>query len=79
MDFYAPEARLAVELDGAAHDGAEDYDDARTRWLWEAHRIRVHRFENRTVFEQPADVLGAIRRAIATPPEPPPPEASGEG
>ncbi|OZC03550.1 endonuclease domain-containing protein [Rubricoccus marinus] len=71
LDFYCPEVRLAVELDGAAHDSpeAQDYDDARTRWLGETHGIRVLRFENRTVFEQPDDVLAAIRRAVAEAPE----------
>ncbi len=67
LDFYCPAARLAVELDGAVHDapGARAYDDARTQWLWDTHRIRVLRFENRLVFEQPDDVLAAIAQAVA--------------
>ncbi|MEM1054676.1 MAG: DUF559 domain-containing protein [Bacteroidota bacterium] len=66
LDFYCPSARLAVELDGAAHDdpSVQDYDDVRTRWLWEEHRIRVLRFENRTVFEQPEAVVGVIREVV---------------
>lgn len=56
--------RLAVELDGAAHDGPEraETDADRTRHL-AVVGIRVIRFENRAVFEQPDAVLDTIRDA----------------
>lgn len=71
VDFYCPSARLAIELDGAVHDSPEaaEYDDARTRHLM-ASGVRVLRFENRVVFEQPTDVLQAIRSEAARPPAP---------
>ena len=72
VDFYCPGAKLAVELDGAVHSTpqAQDYDDARTHHLT-ASGVRVLRFENRAVFEQPDAVLAAIRTAATSP------EASG--
>ena len=61
VDFYCPAERLAVELDGASHENPtrRDYDAERTAFL-EEHGIRVVRFENRDVFDQPDIVLSAI-------------------
>ena len=63
LDFYCPELRLAVELDGAVHDSEEAivYDRARTEYLWREHGIHVLRFENREVFECPKMILYEIR------------------
>ena len=33
LDFYCPEANLAVELDGATHDVREELDAARDAYL----------------------------------------------
>ena len=64
-DFYCPECRVIVELDGAGHEGpiAVEKDDRRTRFL-ERRGIRVVRFENRQVFENLEGVLAAIRTAL---------------
>jgi very-short-patch-repair endonuclease len=37
LDFYCPSARLAVEIDSAAHDGVErmEHDSRRDAWLRE--------------------------------------------
>lgn len=61
VDFYCPAEELAIELDGESHNDPvrRDYDDDRTVFLRQ-HGIRVVRFENRTVFEQPDLVLQAI-------------------
>ncbi len=61
LDFYCPKEQLAVELDGAVHfePARAAYDAERTRAL-EALGIRMVRFENRAVFEQPDGVLAAI-------------------
>ena len=61
VDFYCPAENLAVELDGASHDdpARAEYDDERTRFLQEQD-VKVVRFENRQVFEQPDVVLAAI-------------------
>ncbi len=63
LDFYCPAERLAIELDGAAHDttSAQEYDHERDLFLkW--FRIKVLRFENRWVFEEMEAVLGEIQK-----------------
>jgi very-short-patch-repair endonuclease len=44
LDFYCPEAQLAIEVDGTAHDLPDraDRDERRTDWL-ESHGIAVLR------------------------------------
>jgi very-short-patch-repair endonuclease len=69
VDFYCPECRLAVELDGEGHlsiTGAEA-DQRRTDFLERFH-VTVIRFENRDVFENLEGVLDTIRDAIRTTP-----------
>jgi very-short-patch-repair endonuclease len=75
VDFYCPECKLAVELDGEKHFNAmaSEYDLRRTEFL-RRYNIRVLRFENRAVFEHPDGLLEAIRKnltATATTPQPP--------
>jgi very-short-patch-repair endonuclease len=48
VDFYCPEARLVVEVDGGQHSEATAYDARRTAWL-EAQGLRVLRFWNTEV------------------------------
>ena len=64
-DFYCPECRVIVELDGAVHEGplAAEKDAARKKFL-ESFGIRVLRFENKAVFESLEFVLEAIRTAL---------------
>lgn len=55
LDFYCPELRLDIEMDGASHfqyDGAE-HDAERTRYLQCEHGIEVWRYENSQIFAQP--------------------------
>ena len=61
LDFYCPEERLAVELDGQVHrsDTAREYDADRRVFL-EQYGIKVIRFENFLVFEDIDFVLGNI-------------------
>ena len=65
LDFYCPAQRLAVELDGAAHDheNARHYDARRTAFL-ASLGITVLRFENRDVFENAEGVLLEISRCL---------------
>jgi very-short-patch-repair endonuclease len=65
LDFYCPECRLAVELDGAGHFDSirSEYDARRTDYLNNLE-IRVVRFENRRIFEDLESVLEAIRRSL---------------
>lgn len=61
VDFYGPEERLVVELDGAVHEMSwqRASDEARTAFLI-SQGVRVIRFENRKVFRQIDVVLEAI-------------------
>jgi len=73
LDFYCPNKRLAIELDGSAHDSekAYVYDQERTDYL-NGLDIKVIRFENRAIFEATDWVLEEIRKAAkALPPHSP--------
>ena len=78
VDFFCPDAKLIVEIDGGHH--AESAGDAvRTRWL-EARGYRVIRFWNNDVLSNTEGVLLAILDALrACPPPPCPPPSRGEG
>ena len=69
VDFYCPECRLAVELDGDGHLSITDTeaDEKRTDFL-KQFKVTVLRFENRDVFENLEGVLDAIRSALGTTP-----------
>ena len=64
-DFFCPEARLIIEVDGAQHFEEDNLwrDWSRTQWL-EAQRFRVIRFTNDDVFQRAGDVAEEIRRVL---------------
>lgn len=62
VDFYCPEYRLVIEIDGAVHTTQAEYDEVRTEWL-EARGYRVLRFTNQEVRHRLDNVLEAIRVA----------------
>ncbi len=68
LDFYCPEEKLAVELDGRDHftDNGFERDEARTKYL-NSLNIKVLRFENKEVFEQLDGVLAEITAHFTTP------------
>jgi very-short-patch-repair endonuclease len=61
IDFYAPELKLAIEIDGPTHDlpGAAEYDADRQAFI-EATGAIVLRFSNWQVYGDLEGVLGAI-------------------
>ena len=63
-DFFAPEARLAVEVDGTSHRGREAYDRGRDAHLGR-HGIRVLRVKAWEVERELPAVLGRITAALA--------------
>ena len=65
LDFYCPECRLAVELDGEAHFTSirAEYDVARDEFI-RSLKIRTVRFENRLVFENLESVLETIKERL---------------
>lgn len=65
LDFYCPQIRLAIEIDGGQH--AEDqnivYDNTRTKFL-EKENIKVLRFWNNEVLKQKEAVAEKIRQFV---------------
>jgi very-short-patch-repair endonuclease len=74
VDFYAPSARLVIEVDGSQHMGAPNraYDENRTAVL-ASLGLSVLRFDNRQVLDETQTVLEEISRTVARaiPPSPP--------
>lgn len=64
-DFYCHKAKLIVELDGGVHDIEEqaEYDKNRT-YILEEFGLRVIRFRNEEVFNQPDKVLDQISKLL---------------
>ncbi|WP_337865041.1 endonuclease domain-containing protein [Ignavibacterium sp.] len=62
VDFYCPEEKLVVELDGDVHFNTEavDYDKERTEFL-ESVGLKVIRFENQDVLSNTEYVLSKIK------------------
>ena len=62
IDFYVPELKLAIEIDGPTHYGevAEAYDARRQSYI-ESKGIRFLRFTNRQVYRELDAVVEAIR------------------
>jgi very-short-patch-repair endonuclease len=65
VDFYCPECRLAVELDGDGHMSiqGEELDARRTEFLTRFN-VKVIRFENKEVFESLDFLLEEIRQNL---------------
>jgi very-short-patch-repair endonuclease len=70
LDFYCPEIRLAIEIDGDSHFQEEEieYDKERQRYI-EDKRIKFLRFTNEDVYKNINEVLNDI--AKNTPPPTP--------
>lgn len=68
LDFYCPSAKLAIEVDGAAHDFGDrpQRDEARTGWLKD-HGIKILRIPGKQVLADPDEVADAILRLCANP------------
>jgi very-short-patch-repair endonuclease len=66
VDFYCPEHRLIVEVDGDVHVTQAGYDEARTALL-EEQGYRVIRFTNQQVYQQMSAVLETIHTACNYP------------
>jgi very-short-patch-repair endonuclease len=63
VDFYCPQYRLIIELDGSIHDEQVDYDVARTQHLQHLG-YRVIRFHNQEVIQNIDSVLQQILDAV---------------
>jgi very-short-patch-repair endonuclease len=59
VDFFCPDAKMIVEIDGDTHAGQEAYDASRTGWLTK-QGYRVIRFVNADVLHHLDTVLETI-------------------
>ena len=79
LDFYCPECRLAIELDGASHDYKYEYDEERRAYL-RGQGVSVLRFSNQQVFSCLQGVLADILRVANKDTDPTPdPSPTREG
>ena len=65
VDFYCPQRRSVIELDGFVHDDPmrRDKDYARTEWL-KQQGLRVIRFRNEHVFNRTSFVMRKTRNFL---------------
>jgi very-short-patch-repair endonuclease len=68
LDFYCPQEKLGIELDGRGHftDNGFEADEKRTAYLNNLN-IKIIGFENKEVFSQLEGVLQEIRQSFTTP------------
>ena len=59
VDFYCPETRLVIEVDGSVHANQEAYDLMRTHWL-EDRGYAVIRFTNSDIKQRLEGVAAEI-------------------
>ena len=66
IDFFCPELKLAIEVDGPIHLHPEErkYDEERQRYI-EGFGIRFLRFTNQEVYKEMDGVVKTISRTIA--------------
>lgn len=71
IDFYCPDAKLAIEIDGESHyrEGAAEYDALRQDLL-ERFGLTFLRFTNTEVYENLDGVIAKIHETLP-PPTPP--------
>ncbi len=63
VDFFCPEQKLIIELDGGQHANQVEADTERTAWL-ESKGYRVIRFWNNEVFDNLDGVLHSITEVL---------------
>lgn len=67
LDFYCPQLKLAIEIDGLSHEGDEaaEYDALRQSEI-EALGIHFLRFSNEQVYRQIGDIVETIAETVKT-------------
>lgn len=65
LDFYCPEKRLAIEIDGGYHDkqDVKTYDEYRQKWI-EAYNICIIRFKNEEILNNKKLVVEKINALL---------------
>jgi len=63
VDFYCPEAKLVVEVDGARHGLRRPQDSARDQWM-ESEGLMVFRVSVSWLMSAPDEVMAALLRRL---------------
>ena len=65
LDFYCPELRFGIELDGSTHDSQESYanDQKRTEFI-QSQNIKIIRFQNKDVLNNLNGVVEEIKKYL---------------
>ena len=65
LDFFCPEGRLAIEIDGDSHYGeGHQNDDAVRQQQIESHGITIIRFTNTEIYDSLDGVVDTISRQL---------------
>ncbi|MDQ3014935.1 MAG: DUF559 domain-containing protein [bacterium] len=64
VDFYCPSQKLIIEIDGATHKQAQEYDKERTHFL-ESLGFKIIRFWNSEIDTNLDKVLSKIRTSLS--------------
>ena len=65
VDFYCPEARVVIELDGQSHFSVTmDHYEAERRKYLEQEGLKVIRFENKELYDNLEGVIETIKQAL---------------
>ena len=70
LDFFCPEKRLAIEVDGGSHGSDEqaDFDERRDQWLAE-RGIRVIRIAAVEIMQRLDDVMHGLQIEVSRSPD----------
>ncbi len=63
LDFYCPDIKLVIEVDGEVHKGRKEIDSYRTRTL-EEYGLKVKRIDNNEVVNNLDNTLNLLRNEI---------------
>jgi very-short-patch-repair endonuclease len=66
VDFYCPQAKLVIEVDGETHADQAAYDAERSAWLQTQKHCRVVRFTNAELHDNLAGVLDMLAAVLRT-------------
>lgn len=68
LDFYCPQKRLGIEIDGGHHQftDVKVYDSYRTKYI-EAYNIKILRFRNSDIQKNLPDILQDIKTQLNIP------------
>ncbi len=66
MDFYSPEARLGIEIEGEIHKFTKKYDKYREKYI-SAFWIKILKFKNDDIQNNITFVVETIKRNLDSP------------